>query len=63
VFRCWGAEEELTPAPRRVLATPAEHRDQVLPPVRSRGTDVDGHDRTIRSHAGRLVIHARSVDR
>jgi hypothetical protein len=44
VFRCCGAEEELTPAPRRVPAAPAEHRDQVIPPIRSRGTDIDGHD-------------------
>jgi hypothetical protein len=52
VFRCCRAEEELTPAPRRVLATPAEHRDQVTPPIRSRGTDIDGHDSHHRARPG-----------
>jgi hypothetical protein len=44
VFRCCGTEEEteeeLTPAPRRILAAPAEHRDQVTPPIRGRETDI-----------------------
>jgi catechol 2,3-dioxygenase-like lactoylglutathione lyase family enzyme len=44
VFCGCGAEEKLTPAPRRVLAPPTEHRGQVIPPVRSRGPDVDSHN-------------------
>lgn len=43
-FRCSGAEEELAPAPRRVLAASAEHCAQVAPPIRTRGTDIDEHD-------------------
>jgi hypothetical protein len=63
VFRCCGAEEELTPAPRRVLAAPAEHRDQVIPPIRSRGTDIDGHDPTIGPRPARqdFKLHVRRL--
>jgi hypothetical protein len=43
-FRCFGAEEEPAPAPRRVLAAPTKYRDQVAPAIRSRGTDIDGHN-------------------
>lgn len=58
VFRCCGAEDELTPAPRRILAAPAEHRDQVTPPVRSRGADVDGHDFHQRARAALAEVTA-----
>jgi hypothetical protein len=58
VFRCCGAEEKLTPAPRRLLTAPTEHRDQVTPPIRSRGADIDGHDFHHRARATLVEVTA-----
>jgi site-specific DNA-methyltransferase (adenine-specific) len=41
------AEEELTPAPRWVISAAAEHRDQVIPPLRRRWTHLHTHRPTV----------------
>jgi hypothetical protein len=47
------SQEQLAPAPGRILAASAEHRDHVVPTIRCRGMNLDRHGHDHKPRHGR----------